>query len=188
MPSPLAHAGVALCLYAALQPRGGRPWDLAGLCVALASVAPDLDIAAVAVLPGGLAWHRGPSHSLLGAALLGLSIAAIGGHRRRWSLLTRAAIVAAAVLHVPLDWSTGVPGAPSSLGVPWAWPFDAAKAIDPRPWFGAYHIDRPGFLSNMIAPDALPVYGREAGTVAIAGLVAVAIRVIRARHTRSREP
>jgi membrane-bound metal-dependent hydrolase YbcI (DUF457 family) len=184
VPSPLAHIGIGLALHAAVQERGGRPWDAVGLLVAAASVAPDGDIAAAALLPGGIAWHRGPSHSLVGAALLGVLVARVGvGLYRRvgrpWPARATFTIVAAALAHVPLDWSTGQPGAPTSFGVPWAWPLTARKWIDPNPWFGAYHIDQPGFLANMFAPEALPVYGREAFTVLLAGLAAAAIRAAR---------
>jgi len=152
-----------------LTPPGERPAPRTVFAAAVASVAPDADIVLAALHPAGLAWHRGPSHSMVGAALLGGGVA--------WAARLRgtaawAAVLLAAVLHVPFDWSTGEPGAPVRYGVPWAWPFLDARFIDADPWFGAYRIDEPGFLANMWAAGALPIYGRELGTAA--GLVGLA--------------
>ena len=163
MPSPLAHAGAALALHLVLAPTS-LPLDRrVAAAAAVASVLPDADIALAATLPGGLDWHRGPTHSLLGAAALGGLVAAAAGLRgwRAWST-----VVGAALLHVPFDWSTGEPGAPVRYGVLWAWPFSDAKSIDASPWFGAFRIDEAGFLKNMWASTALPVYLRELGTTA----------------------
>lgn len=183
MPSPIAHVGLALAAQLALLSTStrllpGRALLRDAAAVAFAAIAPDLDILAVILLPGGIAWHRGPSHSLLGATLIGALVA--------WAARVRgaaawAAVVLAAVVHVPLDWSTGERGAPSAFGVPFFWPFDATKAISADPWFGAYHIDRAGFLANMFAPEALPVYGKEVATVLVATALAGALRALRSR-------
>ncbi|MES2644284.1 MAG: metal-dependent hydrolase [Myxococcota bacterium] len=177
MPSPLAHVGAALALVIALEPSGARvSWRVA-LTAAFASVAPDLDILLAVVHPAGLAWHRGPSHSLVGAALIG-AVCAWGARMRgraAWS-----AVMGAALLHVVFDWSTGEPGAPAHYGVPWAWPIAGDKVIDPTPWFGAYKIDEAGFLANMWGPHAAPVYLWELGTVG--ALVGAGLAVRRARR------
>ncbi len=180
MPSPVAHVGAALAVALALAPTDARPSARVAGVAAFASIAPDLDILLAAVHPAGLAWHRGPSHSLVGAALVGAACAAAGrvSGRAAW-----ATVVLAAVLHVPFDWSTGDPGAAVRYGVPWAWPFSDAKGIDPTPWFGAFHIDQAGFLANMFAPRALPVYLGELGTAS--ALLAIGWSVRRARAWRS---
>ncbi len=181
MPSPLAHIGAALALQAAVSP------PTRALCVriagvaAVASVAPDLDIALAVALPDGLAWHRGPSHSVLGAIAIGLAIGAAARIRGAAAWVT---VVGSAVLHVPFDWSTGDPGAPARYGVPWAWPFSTAKSIDSHPWFGAFDIDEAGFLAHMWSPKALPLYGRELATVATLGAAALALRWARGRWGR----
>lgn len=179
MPSPLAHVGAALALVIALEPPGVRVGPRVALAAAFASVAPDLDILLAVVHPAGLAWHRGPSHSIVGAAIIGGVCA--------WAARVRggtawAAVVGAALLHVVFDWTTGEPGAPAHYGVPWAWPISGAKALDATPWFGAYKIDEAGFLANMWSAHAFPVYLRELGTVG--GLVGVALGVRRARQPR----
>lgn len=178
MPSPLAHVGAALALAVAF----GRPDAPVSMRVVLvaafASIAPDLDILLAVVHPAGLAWHRGPSHSLLGAASIGAACAALAGVRGRaaWG-----AVVGAAMLHVLFDWSTGEAGAPVRYGVPWAWPFSNEKAMDPSPWFGAYKIDEAGFLANMWAPHAWRVYLGELATVGALLGGAAAVRVVRGR-------
>ena len=181
MPSPLAHAGAALALTLALGRPGARPPLRVVAAAAFASVAPDLDIVLAVVHPAGLDWHRGPSHSLVGAALIGAACAA-AARVRGWAAW--ASVVGAAVAHVPFDWSTGEPGAPARYGVPWAWPFSAAKSIDATPWFGAFKIDEAGFLANMWSPHALPVYLGELATVAALLVAAVAMRGARAWRTR----
>src|SRR5262245_51681969 len=159
MPSPVAHVGAALALQLALAPRGPLDRHVA-IAAAFASVAPDLDIVLAALDSAGLEWHRGPTHSVLGAAAIGALVAAVARVR---GVAAWATIIGAAVLHVAFDWSTGEPGAPTRYGVPWAWPFSAQKFIDPHPWFGAFRIDDAGFLANMWAPHALPVYLGELG-------------------------
>lgn len=155
--------------------------DRVVLAAAFASVAPDLD------LVGGLGWHRGPSHSLVGATCIGALIAALARLRGADALV----VVLACVAHVPMDWSTGDPGAPSRYGVPWAWPFDPAKHIAARPWFGAFHIDEPGFLAHMVHPRAVAVYAKEAATAAAFVGAAAAVRLFRERalpRIRARAP
>jgi hypothetical protein len=181
VPSPLAHGGVALALrlflsgpwappaWASRLGPPGRLLDRVALVAAFASIAPDLD------LLGGIGWHRGPTHSLVGAALLGAGIAVAAGLRGRDAL----AVTLACVLHVPMDFSTGEPGAPSRYGVPWLWPFSPHKAIATDPWFGAFHIDEPGFLAHMLHPRAAPVYAKEAATAALCVAAAATLRAIR---------
>lgn len=177
MPSPLAHVGAALALVLVLERPGARIGPRVVLAAAFASIAPDLDILLAAVHPAGLAWHRGPSHSLIGAALIGAVCAAVARVR---GAAAWAAVIAAALLHVLFDWSTGHPGAPAAYGVPWAWPIWRHKSIDATPWFGAFKIDEAGFLANMWAPHAAGVYLRELGTVGV--LVGVALLVRSARR------
>lgn len=173
MPSPVAHVGAALALLWALTPPGVRPDARVVGAAAFASLAPDLDVLLAVVHPDGLAWHRGPSHSLVGAAALGALVALAARVR---APLARLAVVGGALLHVPFDWSTGEPSAPARYGVPWAWPFHGEKSIAADPWFGAFKIDEAGFLANMFAPHAVPVYAREVGTVAALFFTAAAVR------------
>lgn len=179
MPSPVAHAGAALALHVALTSPAHPLVGRALVAAAFASIAPDLDILLAVVHPAGLEWHRGPSHSLVGAALIGAGVAAIARVRGRAAWAT---VVGAAMLHVVFDWSTGEPGAPARYGVPWLWPLSPEKFIDANPWFGAFRIDEGGFLANMWAPHAWPVYLGELGTIAVLVGAAAAARRARARH------
>lgn len=174
MPSPLAHIGAALAVQVAVAERWSR--RLAAVA-AFAAIAPDFDIVFAVVLPHGLDLHRGPTHSLFGATLLGLLWARLARLDRRES----AVVVLASLLHVPFDWSTGDPGAPRRYGVPLFWPFLPDKYIAAEPWFGAFHIDQPGFLANLFTPHALTVYGGELGTVLMLIGVALAVRRLRRR-------
>ncbi len=175
MPSPLAHIGLALALRAAVLPAapvwGPDAWR-ALLCVSFASIAPDLDVLPLLISGDGVGAHRGPSHSVLGAALIGLILSVITGLRGK----ERAVVVLVSALHVLLDWSTGEPGAPIRYGVPWAWPFSSERAMSSVPWFGVFHIDSSEGLGAMFSVAALPVYGRELLTVGVAGLLAWAVR------------
>ncbi|MDP2313767.1 MAG: metal-dependent hydrolase [Pseudomonadota bacterium] len=184
MPSPVAHMGAALAVTLALSDPGARVPMRVLVAASVASVAPDLDLL-IAVFGGGLFdgggldWHRGPTHSIVGATLLGAICAGVANVRGWAAWLT---ILCAAHLHVLFDWSTGDPGAPAHYGVPWAWPFSAEKSIDPTPWFGAYRIDDAGFLANMWAPHALPIYLGELGTVVLLVGLATGARAARGRR------
>lgn len=190
MPSPLAHVGLALVLTAACRPRVAfvdrANWRLRGgvfAVVSVAAIAPDFDVFLAAALPGGMAWHHGPTHSVLGAAVLGYGLAKFGRLKR----LDAALSVAAAVTHVALDWSTGAPGAPVAFGVPIFWPASDQRFMDAKPWFGAFGIHRPGFLAHMFTRDAWPIYGRELLTVLGATLLVWPLRAWHLR-TRNRAP
>jgi membrane-bound metal-dependent hydrolase YbcI (DUF457 family) len=172
VPSPLAHIGAALALQLALQ-APGHPWSRrVALAAAFASIAPDFDLLPAVLLPDGIAWHHGPTHSLVGAAVIGGMTAVVARVRDRAGAAT---VVGAALLHVLFDWSTGEPGGPARFGVPWAWPFDPTRSVAAHPWFGAFHIDRAGFLSHMWAEEAIPVYGTEITTAIVLLLVGAAI-------------
>lgn len=175
MPSPLAHVGAALAAQLALTDGWSRRTTLVA---AWAAVAPDADILFAVLLPHGLDLHRGPTHSLVGAALLGLLWARLARLRGR----ALQVVVLASLLHVPFDWSTGDPGAPARYGVPLFWPFSARKYIAADPWFGAFHIDREGFLANLFTPHAVGVYAGELGTVLTLAVFAGGLRWARARR------
>jgi len=184
MPSPLAHIAATLSLYVAIRPVNTRwipGWRALGL-LGFASVAPDMDIPLGIVLGDPVGWHHGPTHSLLGAALIGLVLAGLS----RWSVregqrVLAIAVVVGCLLHVPLDWSTGNPVDAAKFGVPLFWPLLETKYISGWTMFGAYHIDKQGFLLNMVAPEALPVWGRELLFVGGVGALGGAVRWLRGR-------
>lgn len=154
MPSPLVHFTVAVS--AAIAARDGSP--LRGRravgAALVASVLPDIDLLAAALLPGGIAWHHGPTHSLVGAGGLGFGLALLLGLRGAPLLWT----TLAGLSHPLLDWELGTPGASSAFGVPLAWPISAAKSISPYPVFLPFKIHEPGFLANMFSREAVAPY------------------------------
>ncbi len=177
MPSPIAHFAVA-ALPALLAAPGSPLRSARGLAaLAVASVLPDADLLLVMALPGGIGWHHGPTHSLLGSVLLGGLAGALGG-LRGGALLTAAAVGAT---HPLLDALVGEPGASRAYGVPLFWPLSGEKYISPWPLFMPYRIDEPGFLANMLSPHAVAPYLREVVFAAVVGAAGVAGRFVRGR-------
>ncbi len=135
--------------------------------LALASVLPDADLLLVMLLPGGIAWHHGPTHSLLGSLGLGVALGLAGGLRGRALL----AVGFAGVTHPLLDALVGEPGGSAEFGVPLFWPVSSERFVSPWPLFVPYRIDEPGFLRNMVSPGAMGAYVREvAVAVAVLGV------------------
>ena len=141
--------------------------------LAFAGVAPDLDLLPMLWDPDGLRWHHGPSHSLCGALLIGGLCALFSRDRL--------AVVLACLAHVPMDWSTGTPGAPVRYGVPLFWPYSDTKYIDSIPWFGAYGIDGDAGLGAMFSRSTLHYYPKELATVGVAVGLALGWRRWRGR-------
>ena len=115
MPSPLGHALAGAAVGWALAGPAGGPgqqtlrhlWHHGGL-FALLAIAPDTDLLLFAV-------HRGPSHSLTAAAVVGLAVATLAG--KRLGLAAGAAYAS----HVGLDW-LGTDTSPP-IGLMALWPF-----------------------------------------------------------------
>lgn len=185
VPSPIVHFAIAAlpAIFAAPGSALRSPRGL--LALGVASVLPDADLLLVPILPGGILWHHGPTHSLLGAGALGALAGWVGGLRGR--ALVAAGLVGAT--HPPLDALVGEPGASSDYGVPFFWPLSSRRTISPWSLFIPFRIDEPGFLLNMVSPAALRSYFREtlvaAGALGAAGLVH---RLRGAQPTRTRPP
>jgi membrane-bound metal-dependent hydrolase YbcI (DUF457 family) len=183
MPSPLVHSGVALGLWLAF---GLSRWRSAAVVVVAAST-PDLDMVLRVFGPEYMRFHHGPTHSLLGSAVLGAATARLADRLRMTRATPRllGASILATLLHVPLDWSTGEPGSPVHYGVEAFWPLTRQRFIDPTPVFGAFGLDREGFLLHLFTPEALPLYGPELavglGAIGIGALVRASTRSIRSR-------
>lgn len=182
MPSPIAHVGLAWALQLASRPRDLNSRGRDVLLVAFAAVAPDFDLLVDLLGGPGLTFHHGPTHSVLGAVVIAAALAPMSAHSA-----TRWCVLAALLLHIVLDWTTGEPGAPRHYGVAAFWPFTATRWIDSTPWFLPYHIDASGGLRNMFVASAVPAYLREVGTVAVGMVAAATVRAWRLR-TRTRGP
>lgn len=99
MPTPVGHALAGLAIaWLSTAKRGQAPFSatpLTAACVALA-VAPDLDLL--------VGWHRGPSHSLVTAAVIGLTVGVLARWRGQAPGLFGWSAFAAWGSHVALDW------------------------------------------------------------------------------------
>ena len=164
MPSPLAHTAFSLAAAMAAAPGAPVRRVPALFAAIVAGLVPDADLVVVA-LTGDMAWHHGPSHSLVGAAVLGLGVGAAFGLRGR----ALAWCVVAGAAHPLLDWELGDPADAARFGVPLGWPVWPARHISPWPWFLPFHIHEPGFIANLLRPDAVAAYVRE---LVFAGVVA----------------
>ena len=122
MPSLFSHPAPALACAVALGPRV-MPLRLTGAAV-IASIAPDLDVAGffLGVRYAEALGHRGLSHSLACALLIGLVgflAAPLLKTRRITAFLV---LVAMPLSHIALDAMTT-----GGLGVAFFWPFDEAR-------------------------------------------------------------
>ncbi len=161
MPSPVGHALVGLTIAWTTETLngGGESAPAAatlklvlrrsgsGLAVACAilAFAPDLDI-----LIGG---HRGPSHSLGGAVIVGALAAGIAKALRLQAWTVGAACAAAVASHVGLDWlgrDTSIP-----LGIEALWPFSTRYYSSGLDLFWdisrRYWLPREFILGNLVA-------------------------------------
>lgn len=116
MPLPVAHALVGASIAEGLLPGDANHRRLKVLAVAGLAVAPDLDFILVWILGLDRDWHRGFSHSLVAAALLGATaLMRTGAARyREWAVASMAV-----ASHGLLDALTTVDG----RGVQLLWPF-----------------------------------------------------------------
>lgn len=117
MPLPIAHACVGAGVVAAVRQRDESARDLLlpMLLGAVLANCPDLDFA-VARVTHDHSWHRGPTHSLLFAAVAGLVIlASMGASRLRQAVGYGLALMS----HGLLDFATTKVGG----GVELLWPF-----------------------------------------------------------------
>lgn len=139
MPLPVAHGLLGACVVAALQPRRflatRRRLFAALLAGAALANAPDFDFLLVFAL-GSKGWHRGFTHSLCFALLLGAALAlCLRGGRR-----VKAAVYGLAFAsHGVLDWATTKEGG----GVQLWWPFTGERFA-------------PGWVGLSEIPSRLP--------------------------------
>jgi|SRR5450759_1434864 inner membrane protein len=141
--SALGHVAVGVATARLITPAGSPPQVLGQRMVALSalSMLPDLDflIPAVGSSVGPFA-HRGASHSLAAAIVVGvviaLAIGAWGGRRAlAWGLLATAVVASHPLLDLFSD---------TDLGVALLWPLSSARFLAPwhvlpnPPWPGVF--------------------------------------------------
>lgn len=113
MPFPVAHAllGASIVVAASPQPIRANRAGLARLTLgALLGILPDLDYIGVWFLNLGETWHRGFSHSLLVAIIVGAFFALwdTKGSRIRWAIVYGAAMASHGLLDALLSVKSGV--------------------------------------------------------------------------------
>jgi len=171
VPTILTHPAVPLMLGLALgRARIARPLLAAGIG---AAIAPDLDVIGFRL---GIGYaedlgHRGISHSLLFAVVLGLLALAAAPWLRTRRASAFAFVAASAASHGLLDMCTN-----GGLGVALLWPFS-----DARLFFPAHPIQvSPFSLGRVFGPDAARLFGSELLWVwlpcALAGLAVLMLR------------
>ncbi|MCD7985332.1 MAG: metal-dependent hydrolase, partial [Desulfovibrio sp.] len=129
MPTVFSHPAPVLALAAALGPRVVPPRLL--LFGVFCAVLPDLDVIGfkLGIRYADLLGHRGFSHSLLFALLLGLLGAALAPWLRCSRPAACGVALAGAASHILLDAMTN-----GGLGVAALWPFDTDRYfLDWRP-------------------------------------------------------
>ena len=147
--SVLGHVAVGAIAARAVSARDVSLPRLAAYAVAFAALAllPDTDLVLHALAPQvHLFAHRGPSHSLAVAALIGtvVALAAPAGTRARLGVLV-AAVVAS---HGLLD-ALGTSG----LGVELLWPFTGIRFL--APWHMLPNVDLARPVASIVAVLAL---------------------------------
>jgi len=152
MPTILTHPAVPLMLGLALGPAlVPRRLLLAGV---IASVLPDADVLGFKL---GIAYaqdlgHRGVSHSLLFALLLGLLAMTLAPWLRARRGAVFALVAAGTASHGLLDMCSN-----GGLGVAFFWPWSAERLF-----FPAHPIQvSPFSLSKVFGPDAMRLFGSE---------------------------
>lgn len=121
MPLPVAHGLLGATLVAAIHPEPAKRYFIPLLTGAFLANAADFDFALVFILRSK-AWHRGFSHSILFALIVGLTFVLLLGRRRVREALAYGAGFAS---HSILDYVTTKEGG----GVELLWPFSSERLV-----------------------------------------------------------
>jgi inner membrane protein len=152
VPTILTHPAVPLMLGLALGPAlVPRRLLLAGVA---ASIIPDLDVIGfrLGISYGQELGHRGVSHSLLFALLLGMLALAVAPWLRARRGTACAFVALSAASHGLLDMCTN-----GGLGVALLWPWSAERFF-----FPVHPVQvSPFSLSKVFGPDAARLFGSE---------------------------
>ena len=181
------HAAAGYLVYEAARPASRHSAGLLAGAVLLAN-APDLDFVPGIVIGAPAIFHRGPTHTVLAALVVGLVAAGIGWWRRPgghgagwWAAFATAAYGS----HLLVDFVT-IDQIPP-YGAPFLAPLSDRFFHADVQWFDEIVIDphsRAGFIASLLTPTALAVWVQE---VARLLLVVGAVGVVRL-VARSRQP
>ena len=181
------HAAAGYLVYEAVRPAGRHSAGLLAGAVLLAN-APDLDFVPGIVMGAPAVFHRGLTHTVLAAVVVGLAAAGIGWWRRPggrgapwWACFAAAAYAS----HLLVDWvaEDAVP----PYGARFLWPFSDRFLHAGVQWFDEIVIDphsRAGFVASLLTPAAMVTWVLEVARLLI---VVGAIAVVRLL-ARSRQP
>ena len=162
MPLPIGHTAAGLVVFETMRPSAHRNSRLAQIVfIAVLANLPDLDVLLGLIVQGnGSAFHRGPSHSLLFALIVGFAASQMW---RFWHRIPRIGFAACSLLifsHVAADIL--LTSAPVSL----FWPLEIHWSAGHNGW---------GQVINMVLFQSY----RDAGIAFAAGLYLFALRFIR---------
>jgi membrane-bound metal-dependent hydrolase YbcI (DUF457 family) len=170
MALPIVHATAGYLLHRLDRRRAAFAGWQRALAFALVANLPDADFLVGFALGRPGAFHRGISHTVLAALLVGAAGGAIVAwrwHERWW----RAGLVLTAVYasHLLVDALTIDERGPA--GAQFFWPLSDAYFIFPRTIFGEIIIDgasRAGFLATVFAWPTVAVLARELAFAVVA--------------------
>ncbi|HWP64739.1 MAG TPA: metal-dependent hydrolase [Candidatus Limnocylindria bacterium] len=183
----LTHAAAGYLVYEAARPAGRHSPALLATAVVLAN-APDVDFVPGLVTGAPASFHRGVTHTLLAALVVGLAAAAVAWWRRqspRGPLWWGAFAAAAYASHLLVDFLAVDAVAPH--GARFLWPLSHEFYHAGLDWFDEILIDprsRTGFVWSLLTPAALVAWAQEVVRLA---LVVAAVGVVRIL-ARSRLP
>ena len=164
MSLPFGHTTAGYLGYELVRPQGPHRLALLLTAVALAN-APDLDFLPGLVIGHAGAYHRGVTHTLGAALVVGAAVAVWSGLAgRQRAIVVRAAAWVTAVYasHLVLDYLTADAVPPH--GGRFLWPLSDAYYIAPAPVLDEIIIDSSGrgaFVASLLTPHALGVWGRQ---------------------------
>jgi membrane-bound metal-dependent hydrolase YbcI (DUF457 family) len=161
----LTHAGAGYLVYEAMRPAGPHRPGLLVTAVVLAN-APDLDFLPGLLIGAPTVFHRGPTHSLAGVALVAL--VAWWCARRvgppEWGAARAAAFATVAYAsHLLVDYFSADAMPPH--GARFLWPLSSAHLHTPWPVFVEIVVDRSSsraFFGSLWGPGTGPVWAGEA--------------------------
>ena len=135
MPLPIGHAAIGFAAHSLSSKDKGRvnKWKMALFIIILSNL-PDIDVLFGLILPGnGSAYHRGPTHSILFALILGY---VASKSSKIWPYISTASFKTCFMLifsHVAADYF--LTSSPVSL----YWPFEVGYATGDSGWSQLFH-------------------------------------------------
>ncbi len=186
MALPFAHATAGYLVYEGARPAGPHRPGILAAAVVLA-IAPDLDFVPGLVVGQPSAFHRGVTHTVFAAGVVGaLAWGAVRWWRGDAGLAARAGLWAAAAWasHLVVDFITHDDLPPR--GARLLWPFSNAHYLAPYPVLAEITLDRSTratFLSSLVSGQAVAICAREMAFLLATVGVIHAIRAVRAGAT-----